>query len=302
MNDEPRREPPQPPHPRTAESQQQQRLVRDISDTALWVAHYRAEESERPDAVFRDPFARVLAGERGAQIARAQPFSKAHSWSFVARTYSIDRMIADEVRAGTDVVINLAAGLDTRPYRMDLPASLRWIDMDLGPILDYKEGILGSAQPVCRVERIRVDLADSHARRQALTTALEGSRRALVLTEGLLIYLDADQVSGLARDLHDLGAMTWIIDISSPALLKMLRERGGAMIAAAGAPYKFAPENGPDFFIPLGWKPVEIASLLKTAGRLKRLRGTLRFFALLPDPKKLPPPRPWGAIVRLARS
>jgi hypothetical protein len=95
---------------------------------------------------------------------------------------------------------------------------------------------------------------------------------------------------------------TWILDISSPALLKMLRERGGGMIAAAGAPYKFAPETGPDFFVPLGWKPVEIASLLKTAGRLKRLTGMLRFLALLPDPKKLPPPRPWGAIVRVART
>jgi O-methyltransferase involved in polyketide biosynthesis len=184
---------------------------------------------------------------------------------------------------------------------MDLSASLRWTEMDLGPILDYKDEILGSAQPVCRVERIRVDLADRNARRLALTTALAGSGRAVVLTEGLLIYLDEDQVSGLARDLHDLGVATWIVDISSPALLKMLRERVGGMIAAAGAPFKFAPENGPDFFIPLGWKPVEIVSLLKTAGRLKRLTGMLRFFAILPDPKKLPPPRPWGAIVRLAR-
>jgi methyltransferase (TIGR00027 family) len=276
-------------------------LVRNISDTALWVAHYRAEETDRPDAVFRDPYARALAGERGAQIAGAQPFSNQNSWSFVARTYAIDRMVADEVRAGADVVINLAAGLDTRPYRMDLSASLRWTEMDLGPILDYKDEILGSAQPVCRVERIRVDLADRNARRLALTTALAGSGRAVVLTEGLLIYLDEDQVSGLARDLHDLGVATWIVDISSPALLKMLRERVGGMIAAAGAPFKFAPENGPDFFIPLGWKPVEIVSLLKTAGRLKRLTGMLRFFAILPDPKKLPPPRPWGAIVRLAR-
>ena len=277
-------------------------LVRNISDTALWVAHYRAEETDRPDAVFRDPYARALAGERGAQIAGAQAFSNAHAWSFVARTYSIDRMVDDEVRAGADLVINLAAGLDTRPYRMNLPASLRWVEMDLGPILDYKERILESAQPVCRLDRVRVDLADVAVRRVALAAALAGSRRAVVITEGLLIYLEADQVSSLARDLHDLGAATWIADISSPALLKMLRERGGSMIAAAGAPFKFAPENGPDFFIPLGWKPVEIASLLKTAGRLKRLKGMLRFFAILPDPKKLPPRRPWGAVVRLART
>lgn len=46
-------------------------LVRDVSDTALWVAVYRARETERPDALFRDPYARRLAGARGEQIARA---------------------------------------------------------------------------------------------------------------------------------------------------------------------------------------------------------------------------------------
>ena len=49
-------------------------LIRDISDTARWMAVYRARESERPDAVFTDPFARRLAGERGEQIANAMPF------------------------------------------------------------------------------------------------------------------------------------------------------------------------------------------------------------------------------------
>ena len=45
--------------------------VRNISDTALWAAVYRARETERPNGLFRDPFARRLAGERGAQIAAA---------------------------------------------------------------------------------------------------------------------------------------------------------------------------------------------------------------------------------------
>ena len=51
-------------------------LVRDISDTALWVAYYRAQETDRPDALFRDPFARALAGERGEKIAKAQTFAR----------------------------------------------------------------------------------------------------------------------------------------------------------------------------------------------------------------------------------
>src|SRR4051794_36815513 len=101
-------------------------LVRNISDTALWVAYYRAQESERADALFHDPFARALAGERGAQIARSQAFGDKNAWAFVARTVLFDRLIDEAVRGGVDLVVNLAAGLDTRPYRMTLPASLRW--------------------------------------------------------------------------------------------------------------------------------------------------------------------------------
>jgi hypothetical protein len=51
-------------------------LVRNISDTALLAAIYRARETKRSDAVFRDPFARRLAGERGDQIAKSMPFSE----------------------------------------------------------------------------------------------------------------------------------------------------------------------------------------------------------------------------------
>src|SRR5205823_13369632 len=55
-------------------------LVRNISDTALLAAIYRARETEGSDAVFRDPFARRLAGERGDQIAKSMPFSIYCGW------------------------------------------------------------------------------------------------------------------------------------------------------------------------------------------------------------------------------
>ena len=61
-------------------------LIRDISDTARWVAWFRAEESDRPDARFKDPFARRLAGERGEKIAQELKEAKRVSWAFVART------------------------------------------------------------------------------------------------------------------------------------------------------------------------------------------------------------------------
>ena len=69
--------------------------IRHISDTALWVAVYRAEESERADAVFRDRYARRLAAGRGMQIAAAMPFAQRHSWSYVARIW----LVAQERRS-----------------------------------------------------------------------------------------------------------------------------------------------------------------------------------------------------------
>ena len=110
-------------------------LIRNISDTARWAALYRARETERSDAIFRDPCARRLAGERGEDIANEIQFSTKHSWSWTARTYLFDQFLLDALRDGYDMVINLAAGLDARPYRMDLPARLKWIEVDLPEIL-----------------------------------------------------------------------------------------------------------------------------------------------------------------------
>jgi methyltransferase (TIGR00027 family) len=278
-------------------------LVRNISDTALWVAHYRAVETDRPDAIFRDPFARALAGERGEKIAKAQTFADQNAWSFLARTYLFDQFIVDAVRGGVDLVVNLAAGLDTRPYRMDLPKTLRWVEIDLPGILDYKESILKGVAPVCMLERLRLDLSDESARREVFARVADGSSRALVVTEGLLIYLSREQVASLARDLAAVPPFrSWIIDLASPGLVKMMNERGGSMVAAAGAPFKFAPAEGPDYFVPLGWTPVKVASLLKTAGRLNRLPFLLKMMSLLPEQKKPAPNRPWSAVIQLERA
>ena len=117
----------------------EQPLIRNISDTALWVAVFRARETERPDALFQDPFARKLAGERGEQIAKDMRQGMRHEWPYTARTVRFDQIVTEQIKQGTDMVINLAAGLDTRPYRMDLPSSLKWIEVDFPAMIDYKE-------------------------------------------------------------------------------------------------------------------------------------------------------------------
>src|SRR5215467_7292193 len=146
-------------------AEQAQQSLRNISDTALWVASYRARESERGDALFHDPFARKLAGARGEQIARELEQGQRYEWPYVSRTLRFDQVISEQVKQGADMVINLAAGLDTRPYRMDLPASLQWVEVDLPAMIDYKEEILAGEKPRCALERVRLDLSDVSARR-----------------------------------------------------------------------------------------------------------------------------------------
>lgn len=271
-------------------------LIRNVSDTARWVATYRAQESERPDALFHDPFARRLAGERGEQIAKSMPLGRDNSWSMVTRTFLGDQIIKEQVRGGVDLVINLAAGLDSRPYRLQLPPSLKWIEVDLPEILSYKEEILHNDKPVCQLERIRLDLSNAAARRDLFADLSRRCQKALINTEGLLIYLNSEDVVGLAKDLAAPSSFdSWMLDIASPGLLKMLAKRMSKQLMQS-APFKFAPPDGPDFFVPCGWKPAEVHSLLKNGARLKRLPLFLRFFALFPETPKSRRDRPWSAV------
>jgi len=137
-----------------------------ISDTARWVAVYRAMETERPDAIFKDPFARRLAGAQGEAIVQALPQGRTWAWPMIVRTAVFDEMILRTVAAdGVGTVLNLAAGLDTRPFRLPLPGDLRWLDADLPDMIAYKRAQLATETPRCRLEFVEIDLRDAERRR-----------------------------------------------------------------------------------------------------------------------------------------
>jgi len=276
--------------------------IQHISDTARWAAAFRARETERKNALFRDPFARRLAGERGEEIAKATPFHEKHSWSWVTRTYLFDRIVSEQVGQGVDMVVNLAAGLDARPYRMRLPASLKWVEVDLPGILDYKEELLRAEKPACSLERVRLDLSDAEMRRSLFGRLARGAAKALVITEGLLIYLRAEEVAALADNLNLFPAFKrWVLDIASPGLLRMLQKNTSQQISRDVSPLQFAPAEGPDFFARHGWKLAEVHSILKTAAGLKRLGFVMRLLALLPESPTRSGSRPWSGVCLLAR-
>lgn len=247
-------------------------VIRNISDTARWVAYYRAMETDRPDALFRDPYARKLAGERGEQIVRSLRGGLRMSWSMIVRTALIDEMLQRTISAeGVDLVLNLAAGLDTRPYRLALPAPLQWVEVDLPEMIAYKSEMLAQETPRCRLERVSLDLSDETKRRDLFAQIDANCRRAFIITEGLLSYLDDEQVAGLARDLHASSHFQfWLTDLASPKVRQVMNRYWGKQLRAANAPMKFAPAAGEEFFRPYGWESIEFRGFFQASRELNR--------------------------------
>jgi len=272
--------------------------VRGISDTARWVAYFRARETERPDALFRDPYAERLAGTHGFQIANTLPDGNKHEWAWVARTYLFDRFLSHAIHQGAELIVNLAAGLDARPYRMNLPATLQWVEVDLPDIVSYKEEILRNEKPQCRVERVSLDLSDVPARRTLFAELDRRARKVAVASEGLLIYFTADEVGSLAKDLAaGKHFQSWIIDLASPGQLRLMQRTTGKQLSEAGAAFKFGPSEGAHFFARYGWEPKDVHGLLKTAAQFKR--APVELLSLLPEPKGNPGNYPWTGVCLL---
>jgi methyltransferase (TIGR00027 family) len=252
--------------------------IRDVSDTARWVAVYRAEESERPDALFSDRHARRLAGERGEAIVDSLPFGRTMAWSIVVRTVLMDEIILRCVARGARTVVNLGAGLDTRAFRLDLPRSLRWIDVDLPGIVAYRQECLGGAAASCRHEHLSADLGDIDARARVLATARDPAcGPLLVVSEGLLVYLAPDSVAQLATQLHgEPAARWWVTDLITPVLQGTMGTVWHAQLADADAPFRFAPLDSRGFFGPLGWKEAEFDSRWPTRPNGARLSKSTR--------------------------
>lgn len=243
--------------------------IDSVSDTAFWVAHYRSVETKRNDALFRDPLAGTLAGDRGKSIAESMPRGFMSFWVIAIRTRIIDDFVRTAVNEGVDTVLNLGAGLDTRPYRMDLPASLTWIEADYPHVIAYKEDRLAQETTRFKLTRVKCDLADAAARRQLFATTNAHAKKLLVLTEGVVPYLTAEEVAALADDLGGLDhAAGWIVDFFTPELIAARERMMGSRLK--NAPFRFRPDDWSGFFAAHGWRATDIRYLAEEADRLGR--------------------------------
>jgi methyltransferase (TIGR00027 family) len=225
--------------------------MRGVALTALWVAAWRADESERPDALFHDPYARALAGPEGFEVLEAAREVAVIEAPFVPiRTVFFDQRIVHRSQ-----VVLLAAGMDARAYRLNWPRGARVFEVDLPEVLELKGRRLGRARPACTRIAVPVDLAGDWP--AALTG--RGFRQELPtvwLLEGLLLYLDERLVGSLLARLDALsapGSMVLADVIGRTMLLMPQLEPLLDFVRELGAPWLFGTDDPEELLEPLGW-------------------------------------------------
>lgn len=180
-----------------------------VSRTALSVARVRARESERPGGLFTDPYARAFVTAAGYTTTRQPgPYAVALGHYTVIRTRFYDDYLLGAAADGIRQVVLLAAGLDTRAYRLPWPDGVRLYELDLPPVLEFKERVLAGqdAGPRCERAALGLDLTGGDWAARLAAAGFDREAPTAWLVEGLFVYLTEEQAAGLLDTLGGLAA------------------------------------------------------------------------------------------------
>ena len=228
-----------------------------LSSTARWTASVRALESQRPDALFHDPWAAALAGQEGAEWLAQRTEDKVIP--ILLRTRYFDDFLQRVTQEhATRQVVLLAAGLDTRAFRLPWPEGTEIYELDQADVLQDKEQVLAAqgAKPNCMRKVIKQDLIGPWS--TALVNAgFDPQQPSLWLLEGFLFYLENDQVQRILQQVSEIAAPeSWLaFDIINRAILTHPLTRAWVeMQAASGAPWIGTLDDPEEFLAGLGWR------------------------------------------------
>jgi methyltransferase (TIGR00027 family) len=231
--------------------------------TARWIAASRAIESERADAIFHDPFARDLAGSEGFAFRQAMsggmstPDNRDPHLAIRTRFFD-DALLQWAMAHESPQIVMLAAGMDSRAFRLDWPEGTVLFEVDRPEIFDYKEPILEriGAQPTCDRRVVRADLAGDWT--QALVNAgFDATRVTAVSAEGLVMYLEEAEAIRLFETIERLVRPgSWLgLDFVNKEMLTSPYTAGLVqLLEKLGCPWHFGIANAESFFAQYGWK------------------------------------------------
>ena len=257
--------------------------------TAHWIAAARARESERPDALFRDPCAAVLAGDVGrASLAASARASGGENHFLAVRTRFFDEVLVAEGRAG-DAVVLLGAGLDTRAFRLPLPTDIDWYEIDDGTLLANKERVLhglGASSPCRTRQPVAADLGGPWGE-ALMDVGFVAGRRTIWLAEGLLFYLSTEIVGTVLAEACRLSGPGSLIlaDVSGTGLHRLpMMQPYLASRSRQGLPPPLATDDPAGLLAQAGWTSVAVFEPWRLAMRYGRPLGPHAAGPSTPDP------------------
>ncbi len=180
-------------------------ITTSVGSTALFVATARALEAQKPEPLVVDPFAevfcRAVGGTAAAVLDGKKPDNRLQTNDFgmnfvsyqAARTKYFDDYFRHATDDGVRQVVILAAGLDSRAYRLAWPSDTTIFELDRPEVLDFKRSVLDGHGVHPRGERreVAVDLrADWPAALRA--NGFDADKPSAWIAEGLMVYLPAD--------------------------------------------------------------------------------------------------------------
>jgi methyltransferase (TIGR00027 family) len=236
-----------------------------VGETSLWMAAYRARESRRPDRLYNDPYAELLAGKKGPSLLTH--FHTAHANDdgnpyLAIRTRWFDDYIATSVTGGRPQAVGLGAGLDARAFRLDWPAGTTYFEVDQPAVLGHKAEKMESigAKPSCDRKTIPVDLSEDWA--SALGKAGHDPKvKTTWFAEGVLFYLPEEGAREVLRKAAELSApgSQVAVDLVGPGIFTFkYTQEFLKRLEASNAPWRWGTNDLKGFMESAGWSNVEV--------------------------------------------
>lgn len=182
-----------------------------VSTTALVVGMARWAETGRHDRLFEDLLAKRFLDAAGAEQQAAwnagsgERFTAAMGDYFALRTRYFDDYFEQAAEAGCRQTVLLAAGLDTRAFRLRWPEGCRVFELDQPELIAFKEEALRGETPACRRDVIGADLRADWPARLA-ERGFRPDEPTAWLVEGVLVYLTEQDADGLLARISSLSA------------------------------------------------------------------------------------------------
>jgi methyltransferase (TIGR00027 family) len=247
-----------------------------LAVTARLTAAGRAVESRRADRLFEDPLAAALAGEEGFGLMEQWrlPGTPVENPTIGPRTLFYDELILAAVGEGVGQVVLLAAGMDTRAFRLPLPAAVTVFELDLPELFEHKQAILEHehAEPRCRRTVVAADLAEDEWPRALNAAGFDRSAPAAFIAEGLSWYLTEDENARLLDKLASLAAPGSRLGFDVVSRDYLENPAAGpffAFTAARGMHWQFGTNDPAGFLAAHGWR-AEVNAFDAVARRLGR--------------------------------